>query len=58
MKSLTGKRILITGAAGGIGSAIVRKLVQAGSTLLLVDLDTPCCDGCHQKPGRWPCLLT
>jgi short-subunit dehydrogenase len=41
MKSLTGKRVLITGAAGGIGSAIVRKLVQAGSTLMLVDLDTP-----------------
>ncbi len=39
--SLKGKRILITGAAGGIGSAIAHRLVQAGSKLLLVDLDTP-----------------
>jgi short-subunit dehydrogenase len=38
--SLAGKRVLITGAAGGIGSAVARELVKAGSTLLLVDLDT------------------
>lgn len=35
---LTGKRILISGAAGGIGSATARLCVEQGARLVLVDL--------------------
>lgn len=37
--ALHGKRALITGAAGGIGSAIARAFVDAGATVLLTDVD-------------------
>lgn len=36
---LTGKRIMITGAAQGIGLAIARACVKEGASLFLVDLD-------------------
>ena len=36
---LTGARVLITGAAGGLGSAIARCLAGAGSAVLLADRD-------------------
>ena len=35
---LTGKRILISGAAGGIGSATARLCVEQGASLVLVDV--------------------
>ena len=38
MAGLAGKRVLLTGAAGGIGSVITEKLVAAGATVLMVDL--------------------
>ncbi|MBX3414520.1 MAG: SDR family NAD(P)-dependent oxidoreductase [Pirellulales bacterium] len=38
MQSLRDKRVLITGAAGGIGSAIAKCLARAGASLLLADL--------------------
>ena len=34
----TNARVLVTGAAGGIGSAIARQLRKSGATLLLTDL--------------------
>ena len=36
---LTGKRALVTGAAGGIGQAIARRLAQAGAQVALLDSD-------------------
>ena len=36
--SLAGKVILITGAAGGFGSAMIRQFLRAGSRLILADL--------------------
>lgn len=39
MKTLTGQIACVTGAAGGIASAIVRQLAQAGAHLALLDVD-------------------
>lgn len=40
IKSLAGKTVLLTGAAGGIGSALARSLfLREGASLLLVDKD-------------------
>lgn len=41
MLGLTGKRILVTGAAGGIGRAVVERLLAEGATVLGVDLAAP-----------------
>jgi len=38
-KELTGKVVCITGAAGGIGSAIARAFAGAGTNLALLDLN-------------------
>ena len=35
---LSGKSILITGALGAIAEPMVRKLVEAGATLILLDI--------------------
>ena len=37
-KTLTGKRILLTGACGGIGSAIARELTRCEARVILVDV--------------------
>lgn len=39
--NLDGKRILITGAAGGLGRAVTEIVKQQGGTALLMDLDFP-----------------
>jgi 3-oxoacyl-[acyl-carrier protein] reductase len=39
--SLEGRKILITGAAGGIGSATARACAQLGASLVLVDIKEP-----------------
>lgn len=38
---LAGKRAVVTGAAGGIGSAVARRFGEAGCRLILVDLNDP-----------------
>ncbi len=39
MGRLEGRRVLITGAAGGIGAVCARRLAEEGAELLLADLD-------------------
>src|SRR5687767_11143047 len=39
MATLTGKTIIVTGAAGAIGAATARVLAREGARLLLVDID-------------------
>ena len=38
MIDLTGRIVLLTGAAGGIGSATARTLVRAGATVVIHDV--------------------
>lgn len=49
---LTDARIVLTGAAGGIGSAVARRLAAAGATLLLTDLRREPLDGLAAELGR------
>ncbi|WP_455634919.1 polysaccharide biosynthesis protein [Parabacteroides sp.] len=55
-KQLTGKRILITGAAGSIGSEIVRQVAQfAPERMVLIDqAETPLHDVRLMMVRRWP----
>ncbi|QOV90491.1 SDR family NAD(P)-dependent oxidoreductase [Humisphaera borealis] len=41
MRDLSGKRVVITGAAGGIGKAIALEFCRAGSRLILLDVNQP-----------------
>lgn len=41
MKGLAGKRILVTGATGGIGRAVVDRLIEEGCRVLAVDMVMP-----------------
>jgi 3-hydroxy acid dehydrogenase/malonic semialdehyde reductase len=39
MTDLHGKRVLITGGAGGVGSAVAQRVAAAGARVLLADRD-------------------
>jgi NAD(P)-dependent dehydrogenase (short-subunit alcohol dehydrogenase family) len=47
---LAGRRALVTGGAGGLGAATVRRLADAGATGIVLDLPTALAGG----PARWP----
>ncbi|WP_018657452.1 SDR family NAD(P)-dependent oxidoreductase [Actinomadura flavalba] len=48
---MNGRRVLVTGAAGGIGRAIVADLLLRGAAVLATDVDA---DGCARLRGRFP----
>ncbi len=39
MKRLDGKKVVITGGSGGIGSATARRMINEGAEVLIVDID-------------------
>jgi len=43
MRGLTGKRVLITGGAGGIGSAAARRFLEEGSVVVVLDRAEEAC---------------
>ena len=49
--SLTGKTAVVTGAAGGIGSAIAEALCSAGASVFLCDINTEVLDSVKSKIG-------
>ena len=55
-KQLSGKRVLITGAARGIGAALARRLHQRGSRVALIGLEpehlAAVAEGCGGAPWR------
>jgi NAD(P)-dependent dehydrogenase (short-subunit alcohol dehydrogenase family) len=50
-KDLDGSRVVVTGAARGIGRAVVRHLVDAGASVFAVDIDA---EGLHKAFSRTP----
>ncbi|MFD0535546.1 NAD-dependent epimerase/dehydratase family protein [Actinomadura luteofluorescens] len=56
----TGERVLVTGAAGLIGRALVRRFADAGAAVLAVDVDaaasrsTTAIGGWPRCPATWP----
>ncbi len=48
-KELAGKVAIITGAAGGIGSAIAEKFLKEGSCVMLTDIDKKSLEDTHQR---------
>ena len=54
--SLSGRRALVTGGAGGIGLAIVRALAARGAHVIVADVDRARCDAVATEVGgsSWP----
>jgi NAD(P)-dependent dehydrogenase (short-subunit alcohol dehydrogenase family) len=52
MRGLEGKRVVVTGGAGGIGSATCRRFLEEGSRVLALDLDEAACRRLREElPG-------
>jgi len=50
-----GKKVLVTGGAGMIGSHLVERLIDAGATIRVIDsLDRGCTANLHPKAELWP----
>jgi glucose 1-dehydrogenase len=48
---LSGKTALVTGAAGGIGEAIVRRFAQEGASVAVTDRNGPAAEACAARIG-------
>src|SRR3954470_23262055 len=54
---LAGRRIIVTGAASGIGRAIAELFRREGATLALIDLDGPGVEATARAIGALPITL-
>ncbi len=52
MDDMQGKRVLVTGAAKGIGLCIAQEFAQAGSELILTDIDAEALAGVAEEIGK------
>jgi short-subunit dehydrogenase len=52
MKKFDGKRVLITGAANGIGRCLADLFAREGATLILIDLDGPALEKASEELAR------
>jgi NAD(P)-dependent dehydrogenase (short-subunit alcohol dehydrogenase family) len=55
--SLTGRRVLVTGAAGGIGTAICEGLARLGASIVASSRDPRTAVELAQRYGTAPCIL-
>jgi NAD(P)-dependent dehydrogenase (short-subunit alcohol dehydrogenase family) len=53
MQGLSGKRVVITGGASGIGAATVARFLVEGARVMVIDRDEA---GCHASEARHPSL--
>jgi meso-butanediol dehydrogenase/(S,S)-butanediol dehydrogenase/diacetyl reductase len=53
MKGLMHKRVVITGGAGGIGTATAKRFLEEGARVVIMDKDE---DACHSIEGQFPKL--
>ena len=61
IKSFKGKSVLLTGAAGGIGSVLAKLLFEEGASLFLVDKDSVKLKELKKKWQSWSykeCIVT
>lgn len=53
MRGIEGKRVLLTGGASGIGAAAVRRFLEEGARVVILDRDA---EGCRRMEGELPGL--
>ena len=55
MEGLTSRRVLVTGGASGIGKATVKRFLEAGSRVAVLDRDA---DACHRLQEEFPGIVS
>ena len=53
MTTLTGKNVLITGSASGIGRLMAHKIAARGGNVILWDIDRPGLEALAEQLERW-----